>query len=356
MVARVLSSIRILTCTIAVVLLLVGAFPTTDKRVYSQASALSNRSLDLSSSQPGLINAVHEYLFTFTNSNLVGSMAFQYCSNDPFPDTACSSPSGIDTSSASLTNQGGETGFSVHANTNSNRIVLARPAATLILPQASEYEFSSITNPDTPGSYYVRITTYSSTDGTGPTLDSAGLAFSINDRFAISTEVPPYLLFCSSVSIPGGSCANAVGQQISFGNFSTNNTSTATSQFLVATNATSGVNVTVTGTTLTSGNFQIPNLNNPFASLTGVSQFGINLRNNSLPNVGAEPTGSGSVVPTPLYNGQEQFAFRPNSTVARSTGTSAPKKFTVSYIVNVGNNQQAGQYSTTLGYIALASF
>jgi hypothetical protein len=125
---------------------------------------------------------------------------------------------------------------------------------------------------------------------------------------------------------------------------------------LVATNAPYGLNITSIGNSFTSGNNVIPALASPSSSSIGSSQFGLNLRDNSSPDIGEEPAGIGAASVNPQYNAPNLYKFVNGEAVASSTGTSDFKKFTVSYIVNVSQDQKPGIYSTTLLYNCLANF
>ncbi len=167
---------------------------------------------------------------------------------------------------------------------------------------------------------------------------------------------PPYLSLCVAITLPGYLCTGAIGNFIDFGELSTTETRTGTSQFLVATNAGAGFVVYITGLPPTSGNNVIPGMNTRAGSQTGTSQFGLNLRDNSNPDVGTDPVGSGSGVVAADYNVPNEFKFVSGQTLVSSNTTTADRKFTSSYIINVSSNQRPGVYNTTLLYIALATF
>jgi hypothetical protein len=93
----------------------------------------------------------------------------------------------------------------------------------------------------------------------------------------------------------------------------------------------------------------------PGASVPGASQFGLNLVGNSTPNVGQNRTGGGTAVPTSGYGDPNKFKFE-NGIIAATANSTNFNVFTVSYIVNVSNNQKPGIYSTTVTYIATAAF
>lgn len=175
-----------------------------------QAARLTNRSLRISSSEPGETNVRYRFSFGYATAAAVGSVELEMCSNDPFIGTACTVPVGLDASSATLASQSGETGFTVHPSSTANRLVLTR-VPTVVVPQPSVYEFTGVTNPDDGGSYYVRIATFSSTDATGPRIDEGGIAFMVNTGFGVSAEVPPHLTFCVGITITGQNCSTASG-------------------------------------------------------------------------------------------------------------------------------------------------
>ncbi len=333
-------------------LILVAPFVGSRK---SYASEVSNRTLRLSSSVASA-NTRHQISFRYTTSASIGSIDIQYCTNSPVDIDPCTAPTGLDVSNANLLSESGATGFSVHASTNANRIVLTRTAAAVSAPQSATYLFDTIINPSVQGTHYARIGTYASTDGTGAKIDYGGLAFSINLPIDVGAYVPPILLFCVGISIPTNDCSSASGDSIDFGLLTKDTTSYGSTQLLAATNGYNGYTITINGTTMTSGNNVITGLTSQSASQTNASQFGINLRNNSAPDVGADKSGVGTGSVMATYNTANQYKFVPGETIARATTSTDINKYTVSYIVNIEDDQPPGVYSTTLTYIALASF
>ena len=128
----------------------------------------------------------------------------------------------------------------------------------------------------------------------------------------------------------------------------------------VATNAASGMAVTVSGATLTSG----ANTITACAACTdaggagqGTKQFGINLVANTSPTVGAAASGTPTIgVAATNYNTANSFRFVTGETIASSTGAINDTTFTISYIANISNVTAAGSYTTTLTYVATATF
>jgi hypothetical protein len=323
--------------------------------VFAATDPLDNRYVRISNSATGVVTA-HEFGFTVGNlATPIGSIGFQFCSNSPIIGDPCVPPAGLDASSVVLSSQQGETAFALSGLSTANYIILSRPAS---LPGGlpSQYVFSNITNPSADGSYYVRIQTYTSTDATGLDIESGGVVFALNQALNVTAEVPPYLRFCVSVTISGFDCSSANSYLIDLGEFSKSQARSASSEFVVATNASFGYSVILSGTTLTSGNNIIPALLPGGASVPGTSQFGINLRSNTNPSIGADPAGPGIGAVSAAYSAQNIFRFQTGDTIATSANSSDNQKFTISYLANIASSQPAGYYATTLTYICLANF
>lgn len=319
-----------------------------------QAAQLTDRSVVVSSAQPSAL-VTQNFTFTYVTAASVGSLAFEYCTSPVF-GTTCNAPTGLDVTAASLDSQSGNTGFSIDGvNTTVSRLVLTRPAS-VAATVASQYDFSNITNPSSAGqTVYVRLTTYATTDGTGSFTDNGAVAYAMNAAFNILTNVPPFLQICAAVTV-AADCSSSGGDRISLGNLSTNSAKAGTSQFAAGTNSISGYTVFVQGTTMTSGNNTINTLSTKTPSFPGNNQFGINLRNNSVPNVGNDLSGSGSAVPMPNYNTPNQFKYLNGEAITQSTLPSNYNRMTVSYIININGSQPPGVYASTFTYLATATF
>jgi hypothetical protein len=114
--------------------------------------------------------------------------------------------------------------------------------------------------------------------------------------------------------------------------------------------------VTVNGATLTSGANTITALAAQTASAQGSGQFGLNLKANTTPSVGADPAGTGTATPTANYNTTNQYRFVTGDQVASKNAADNFRLYTVSYIANIPGAQPAGTYTSTLTYIATATF
>jgi hypothetical protein len=323
--------------------------------VFAQ-TVLPNRSLKISDPRINQTGVNYTVGFSITGAGYtLGSVSLLFCDNSPLIGLPCTPPSGFDISGATIINQTGVTDFSIAPGITPNSLLFTR-TPSLVGATDITIELDGVTNPSAVATYFGRLQTFSSDDGTGVAVTEGGVTFATTTPVSISTEVPPYLFLCVAITLPGFICSGASGNFIDFGEFSSNSTSTGTSQMSVATNAGSGFVVYITGLPPTSGNNVIPGMATRGSSQTGVSQFGLNLRDNSNPDVGSDPAGAGSGSIASDYNVPNEFKFLSGEAIVSSNTTSADKKFTASYVVNVTGNQRPGVYNTTLLYVALATF
>jgi hypothetical protein len=348
----------------------------------ASAAQITSRSLTLQAgasdggSKPG---GVVKHLFTFTVPNVgapsVGSIEFKYCTTatDVAPAT-CVTPTGLVTTSATMGTQSGATGFTL-VNATNGAPYITRSAASIAAGTALSYQIQSITNPTTPNqSFFVRISTFASTNATGSPIDTGSVTASTATAIVLTGIMPESLIFCTggTVSTTGGvpDCATATSGAVSFNQlFSPSDTATASSQMAASTNATNGYNITVAGPTLTSGSNTITAMAAAAGGVRGTAQFGVNLKANtvttSTPAIGNDvaPAANGTSFKGQSaagYNTADTFKFASGDSVADSAnggaGPTDAQIFTASYIVNVSGSQPAGTYTTTLTYICTATF
>jgi hypothetical protein len=351
------------------------------------ANQITARSLTLQAgatdggSKPG---GVVNHLFTFTlpsvgNTN-VGSIKFEYCT---IAAGTCTLPTGVVTTSATMGSQSGATGFTLNNTTNGAPYV-TRTAAAVTAGTAVSIQLLGVTNPTTTNqTFFVRITTYASTDTTGASTDSGTVTASTATQIILSGTMPESLVFCTGQTITTTAgvpdCTTATAGAVSFDQlFSPTDTAIAMSQMAASTNAGSGYAITVNGPTLTSGSNTITALAAPTASLKGVSQFGMNLMANTSaaaanfpgtvsPYISSDITVASNGTnfrgqPKTGYDTADTFTFVTGAIVADSgQGGASPvatdaQIYTASYIVNVPGSQAAGTYTTTLTYICTPTF
>ncbi len=381
--------------------LIAGLVPQVFMAGTVSAAEITSRSLTLQAgsaaggSEPsGVVN--HLFAFTIPTSGDISSILFQYCTT---ADGTCTTPSGLSTTSATLGTQTGVTFTSLVDNNGSGAGSNGEPYLTASSPitittgtnNTVSFQLDSVTNPDgtncsgTSGNctFYVRISTYASTDTSGSPIDSGVVAASTAQQITLTGTMPESLIFCSGGTVSTANnvpdCTTATSGAVTFNqDFSPSSTSWATSQFAASTNASNGYAISVGGKSMTSGSNTITAIGSTAGqSQFGSSQFGMDLVLNdgsaytnapnitNSANVNPAPDGGNYMgTPTANFDTAGSFAFddtAPN-TIAKSdngTGTAGPtdgQVYTASYIVNVPGNLPAGSYTTTLTYICTPTF
>lgn len=335
----------VVSILLAVVLFTGQAFAVT--RFY-------NRSLFIADSEP---TATTSYTISFGYNTLtsIGSIDMKFC-YDPIPYEPCVVPNGLDVSHATLSDQSGETGFSITTQTT-NHIVLSRTPGVVGSEQSS-YTLSGVVNPDdTSQSYSIRLSDYASSDASGPIVDLGSVVTQVETPILLETQVPPLLTFCQSQEV-SPDCKTINGVNLAdLGNLYPDTTLYTSSQMAIGTNAHSGYVITVNGPTMTAGLHTIPALKVPTASAAGTNQFGINLATNTDPTIGDDPVGtSTNTFIEPNYDIPNEFLYNDGDPIAYAPDVSLQKRFTISYIVNSAPNLHAGVYTTSLTFIASGLF
>lgn len=342
----------------------VSAAQIVNRKLTLQAGATDGGSL-----AGGEVN--HLFAFTLPGGSNVGSIQFQYCTT---ASGSCTMPTGLDTTSATLGAETGATGFSIVATSNGTPY-LTRSAASVGSNQAVTYRLDDVINPSAVNTaFFVRISTFASTDTTGGSTDTGTVTASTAEPIVITGTMPESLIFCTgetiSMTLGIPDCSTATDGTISFNQlFSPTDTATARSQMAASTNASGGFVITVNGPTMTSGSNTIDPMASATTGVRGTGQFGLNLVTNTTATstvaVGddIDPISDGTDLKgaaTGDYDTPDTFKFLTGDTVADSSnggiGPTNAQIYTVSYIVNVPGNQTAGTYTTTLTYICTPTF
>ncbi len=149
-----------------------------------------------------------------------------------------------------------------------------------------------------------------------------------------------------------------------FGELTTTTTGTATAGFSVRSYLSSGYEVMIKGSTPTN----LSGVSRPLAAMTstnisqqGTEQFGVNVRDNSFPDIGVDPiqdpdaTFSFGAAATG-YNITNQFKYVEGDTIAYSNSSSGRTDFVLSMIANVGTGTPGGAYETSLSLVVVPTF
>ena len=135
----------------------------------------------------------HLFSFTIPGGGNVGSIQFLYCTT---AGGTCTMPTGLVTTSATLGAETGATGFTM-VNTTNGAPYLTRTAAS-VTAQAATYRLDTVTNPTANNTtFYVRITTFVSTDATTGATDTGVVAASTATQIVLSGTMPESLIFCT---------------------------------------------------------------------------------------------------------------------------------------------------------------
>lgn len=150
---------------------------------------------------------------------------------------------------------------------------------------------------------------------------------------------------------------------IDMGVFNPETPSTGTATFSVRSYLASGYVVYTVGSPPTApGGAQIDPMTNGGTSTPGTEQFGINLVDNSNPNVGANPTQSPDNTfsfgyAATNYANANNFRYNSGDIIARSDSSSGVTTYTVSYLINVHPvTTPAGKYIFTQSIVVTSTF
>jgi hypothetical protein len=235
-------------------------------------------------------------------------------------------------------------------------LLLVLPACAVLIGGSTAYAQSSSTNYKVEETYFGNggelnacSSAYCAKQSAGETAVGRTSGASYEAWAGFNTTDAPFLEF----SVAAGS--------VDLGNLDTSTTATASTTFRVRTYLASGYVVTAAGLPPTYGPSTIDPLASPTASSAGTEQFGMNLRDNATPNVGADkqqiPDASFSFGQVSSdYNTPDLFKYLQGDTIAYSNNSSGETVYTVSYILNTGPITPAGQYVTDQIFVATATF
>lgn len=334
------------------------------------AGQVTSRKSIVSSSAGAATAVSYDTFFTAATTNAsIKSIRLQFCdaATGPLYNTTCTLPTGFvrGTTIATQTVGGSAFGQSYTAATNGTTDVLLTNATgnAINSGQQVELKLTGFTNPTTVNvQYYVRVVTCNDTTctvGTGSNIDFGGIALATTQTVAVSASVQENLIFCTGVS--GANCAamtaSGAALTLSPNPLTTASTSTGTSVFYAATNASSGYAVQYTSTqfTATGGDtYAYSGACSNFAA-GGVAQFGLRIPNASAisgPGSGITTGNAADCTTGATYYTQ---AAGP-TTIATAAGATDFDIYTVTYGANVAATTKPGAYSASLTYICTGTF
>lgn len=146
-----------------------------------------------------------------------------------------------------------------------------------------------------------------------------------------------------------------------FGSLSTSVPSTATAEFSVLNYTSYGYVVNIVGDPPSMGSHELNDLESGGTSTPGTEQFGINLVDNSSPDIGADP----QQVPNNTfsfgeaasnYDTANNFRYVEGETIAQSVRSSGQTDYTISYLINISNTTPGGQYSGNQAIVCTGTY
>ncbi|HCM52123.1 TPA: hypothetical protein DIS56_03275 [Candidatus Saccharibacteria bacterium] len=317
------------------------------------AAAIAGRKFTLGSSQ---ISASTTYTFASnalpTTGTPVKSVKGEACTT---ASGSCTTPTGFSAASADISGQpsglGAASAWSDASDAGNLKITHAtnstNPSGAVSIP------WTTVTNPSTTNTtYYLKVTTYSDSAYT-TAIDTGTVAVSTANQISVTASVDETLSFCIYT---GANCA-AGGATVALGTLSASSHAASnfgTNKMEAATNANSGYVITYTGSTLTRPDQTIP-ANSGSTQVAGTEEFGLNLKNNADPDVGVEASG-GSGAAAAGYGTADSFKFNSTDTVASAASSTVTTTYTVSYVADISTITKPGAYSTTVTYVATATF
>lgn len=317
----------------------------------------SDRSLFMQSTEPGVTTSYTISFQYMTPVTPVGSVEMLFCI-DPIPYMPCDVPPGLDVANAVMSEQTGETGFSITQATTNKLVISRSPTAIDTQLGLSSYTFEGIQNPTvTKPSFSIRMKSLESTNATGPHIDFGSIKGQATQSVELQTQVPPMLIFCAAEVVNDNCESTNESYFEDMGQLNTSSTLTAKSEMAVGTNASGGFVIYAIGTPPAAATNVINSPSTPVESRPGTNQFGINLVENPQLGVGSDPEGIwANALPSPDYAQPDKFKYTSGDVVAYSPNVSLMKKFTVSYILNTSPSLRAGVYTTTINFVASGRF
>lgn len=137
---------------------------------------------------------------------------------------------------------------------------------------------------------------------------------------------------------------------LNLGALSTAATAVGVATFNVLNYTSYGYVVSILGNPPSSGGHTLASMSSNAGSIIGTEQFGINLKANTTPSVGADPvqvpSGTFSFGGAATnYSTANSFRYVPGETIASATKTSGETDYTISYIVNTATTTPGGSYT-----------
>ena len=381
---------------LAALLLLASLLPAFIQQKAGAYNLVTSRKITMSSSVNGDTGVTYDVQFTVGSSHTIGSVAVQFCSQSPIVGDTCTAPTGFDVDSATEATGANDTvgDYTKDATeTVANRFVAAvdAPAANTNADIVN-ITLSNVTNPTTTNtSFYARLYTYTSADGTGSEVDAGGVALSTAAQITVTSKVQERLVFCVFTTGAGNDCSGKSGTAVTLGD--TNGVLDPAgvyvdknAKFAITTNATSDAVVRLKGSTLyrnadtscaSAVNCITEFSGTPNGSTPGSEEFGLCVYESAGSGLvedavydggaGAECSGTSQTAGTGSTGGDNSAEFAldtsavtgTRSTYGDTLATKPAGSYSTGNLVfagNISNITEAGIYATTFTFIATGTY
>lgn len=344
---RILSFVFVILLVVVVGVLQVG-------QIY--AGSLSTSSVSLTNSIPGQTGVGYTFTFTPQLTTAIKQINFVYCTA---ASGSCTTPTGLTTTAGvqgTPTGISGSTYTTTFTTNGTMSLVVTTPTTQVV--QAITVPYTTITNPTSEGTYYIRITTYSDTGTT--VIDTNTVAFAITSGQAVSLSVDPSLSFSVAGVTSGGTVNGATTNTTStsttvpLGTVTTSTNAIAAQDLTVTTNAGHGYTVYIEYTAKpTSGS-------NTIADTTGTNASPV-----TFPSAGTAAFGyttNASALGTGTANrftsaGNVWAAFTASNLEVAYSNTSVSSQTTrIGYQAGISGTTPAGTYTTTVVLTATPTY
>jgi hypothetical protein len=329
------------------------------------------RSATLDDSRPGDPN-VH-FSWNSTTASTIKAVRIQLCT-DGLKNTACTTPTGADLSTSTLSATGGQlgvTGWAITTVVSAHEILITNATgAVTTIGGTSTLDLANFTNPTSIGTFFFRISTYTTTVAApGDSVGYGAIADSTARSLTETVDVAESLIFrvantittCdgtseTNIADPNDAASDLV--TLSPNPMTTSGASTGTAQFCASTNAEHGYSITYADWGSNSydghkgfwnGSHQFnPGGISAFTSTPGTEQFGF--------KVGVTGAGAGSV--TAPYNAATYNYNDSGSAVqlASASASTVANIYTISYLANVSATTPGGTYRAHQMFVITATY
>lgn len=359
----------------------------------ASAAQITSRSIEMSSSNPGQTSTKYTVSFTTATTAVIQGVVIDFCQESPILNATCTAPTGMTLSGLTVTSPvtglNPTTGWAATNPTGDTHAIEVYNAsgASVNSSTAISFEVNGVKNPTTTGTFYGRITTFTTKAGAdGYTsanadagavhTDDGGIALSTAAQISITATVMEQLSFCTSLVAPtqtGTDCAGATTPSVTIGHgtplhLDSTAVDTGIAYTQMSTNAQTGATVRMTDTTADAGCTDggisssasncIPGIG-AFATMTaGTADFGLNVADGTLGG-----SSSGSVTHNVNY-GTTVGSYGMGSAVTSTYGdpiesSSAPcaevnNKLT--FAATAATTTKAGVYTANMTLIATGTF